>query len=55
MKLDSFSVFFHSASFSFRNLVDSASSLNISTELGSKGASPPLGEATVMSALPSSL
>ena len=47
-KLESFSVFFHSDSFSFKNLLLSSSPLKASTELGSRGASPPAGEATVM-------
>lgn len=48
---DSLWVLVQSAFCSARNLVDVASDLNISTEAGSSGASPPLGEAMVKEAL----
>ncbi len=42
-------VFFHSRSCSFRNLVETSSSLKAVMEEGSRGASPPVCEATVIS------
>jgi hypothetical protein len=44
-------VFVQRAFCSARNFVDVASDLNISTEDGSSGASPPLGEAMVKETL----
>lgn len=42
-------VFFHSACWLLWNLTESSSDSNILTEAGSRGASPPLGEAMVIS------
>ena len=41
-------MFFHKSDLVFRKSVDCLSSLKASTEEGSRGASPPCGEATVM-------
>ena len=46
---DNLCVFFHKFSWCDRNLVDTASFLKASTEEGSRGASPPWGEATTIS------
>lgn len=46
---DSLCVFFHKFSWWDRNLVDMASFSKASTEEGSRGASPPRGEATMIS------
>lgn len=48
---DNLCVLVHRAFCSFKKVVDVASALNISTEAGSRGASPPLGEAMVNSVL----
>ena len=46
MKLDSFSVFFHSASLLFKKSAETLSLLSI--DEGSSGASPPAGDAMVI-------
>jgi hypothetical protein len=49
-KEDNFAVFFHNADWLRWKSTETESSLEASTEAGSRGASPPAGEATVMSA-----